>query len=383
MPIEEFRPDEFRKHFANATAIDPSRIYIRQVLGGSVNVSLAIYSNSTEETGEAIQQKIVIAVRRNEKFQELYHIVTLAFDFVEELKLPFWLLVVSPVCIAIAVVVTILVVKKRIADGVLNRELYRPAPVEVSVRHGRLYLDGETVTSDADFFSSDVFSAEDEENEVFLAEALKFRDLTKSALGENPFTRKRSAPMPLPLPGRRRAEPHRKLVRKTSVISSAIHSKLSNWLQSSRRQTQSSPSPQASAISTSLNNVHISGSFDFSPSETSLGNRLESTSSGSWYFRQCSGPDRPLRPPSAPRTQYTTSTAGSFRSGQQELQAVASSFDIPTDDGSGDDRSSIRSALSSPRFQPPLEAGATPSPRQSPNTVRAARIVLPFEQGDE
>ena len=67
-----------------------------------------------------------------------------------------------------------MVVRRQTKDGQLERHLYRVPDVDVAVRYGRLYVDGEALTDDTEYYSSEAFINEDGEDSIFLKEASRF-----------------------------------------------------------------------------------------------------------------------------------------------------------------------------------------------------------------
>ena len=77
--------------------------------------------------------------------------------------LPRWVVVGVPVvlCVLVAVTAFMVVRRQRKAEGEWECKLCGDFDANVAVRYGRLYLYGETLTDDTDYYSSDVFVNDD------------------------------------------------------------------------------------------------------------------------------------------------------------------------------------------------------------------------------
>ena len=168
--------EDFKAALGRAFGVPATYITILSVLPGSTVVNFTVAGNRT--TNPSTFRSTVEAVLTNPP-DFLTAIVGTILDFavaLVEFRLPAWLYGVVGVVSLISLAVVACVVRHQAKRGKLQTQLFRPAEVDVAVRFGRLYIDGETVLSDGEFAHETEIVFGGEHDDVFVRESSRFAE---------------------------------------------------------------------------------------------------------------------------------------------------------------------------------------------------------------
>ena len=177
------RLDELVATLAAALRVPAQDVRVESVLEGSSVVTIAVVqgANATEaSTGRLLAANLQTAFDDPVgDLQTIFGAVRNSLRFIwiaiTEPPLPTWVLYSVPIVLLVVTGTTVAYLRRKTRHAI-DRALYRPAEPTVAVRHGRLYVDGEAVVPDHEYFQHEAFACEDQIDAAFKAEANRLTD---------------------------------------------------------------------------------------------------------------------------------------------------------------------------------------------------------------
>ena len=158
---------ELRVMFAEAMNISVERVIIHTIAPGSTVVGFAVLGEKNE--GHVLSGRLHRAVNNEQhSLSTIFHIIasSLVMIFQEE-YMPFWIFVAIPIVTASTALGAGIVVRRVSRGGRLETSLYRCPVIDVAVRNGRLFVDGEAIINDDEFYKHKAFVGEEDEEDHF------------------------------------------------------------------------------------------------------------------------------------------------------------------------------------------------------------------------